>query len=184
MSDPEFKSLSNSSFSFPKQHTQSPPQNNHFSCESSKSISSSLLSHSSHWIQECDWMNDIPSFLIHHTSHITLHHSSLSWWANHLKCFDVVWFELGGCDDVFDERWEWKGNGGDCYEGWCWWNEQHMCCCCWETWLMSWCGVNERDGKIRSVRMMMCGGMRSVSPSSCLCFCHEWTKENNCEIKN
>ena len=29
-------------------------QNNHFSCESSKSISSSLLSHSSHLIQECD----------------------------------------------------------------------------------------------------------------------------------
>ena len=30
------------------------PQNNHFPCESSKSISSSLLSHSSHWIQECE----------------------------------------------------------------------------------------------------------------------------------
>ena len=56
MSSPEFKSLPNSSFSFSKQHTQSPSlsQNNHFSCESSKSISSSLLLHSSHWIQECD----------------------------------------------------------------------------------------------------------------------------------
>ena len=53
MSSPEFKSLPNSSFSFSKQHTQSPSpsQNNHFSCQSSKSISSSLLSHSSHWIQ-------------------------------------------------------------------------------------------------------------------------------------
>ena len=71
MSSPEFKSLPNSSFSFSKQHTQSPSlsQNNHFSCESSKSISSSLLSHSSHCIQECDLMNDIPLFLIHHTSH-------------------------------------------------------------------------------------------------------------------
>ena len=56
MSSPEFKSLPNSSFSFSKQHTQSLSlsQNNNFSCESSKSISSSLLSHSSHWIQECD----------------------------------------------------------------------------------------------------------------------------------
>ena len=56
MSSPEFKSLPNSSFSFSKQYTQPPslPQNNHFSCQSSKSISSSLLSHSSHWIQECD----------------------------------------------------------------------------------------------------------------------------------
>ena len=26
---------------------------------------------------------------------------------------------------------------------------QHMCCCCWERWLMPCCGVNERDGKIR-----------------------------------
>ena len=50
ISSPEFKSLPNSSFSFSKQHTQSPSfsQNSHFSCESSKSISSSLLSHSSH----------------------------------------------------------------------------------------------------------------------------------------
>ena len=57
MSSLEFKSLPNFSFSFSKQHTQShslSPQNNHFSCESSKSISSSLLSHSSHLIQECD----------------------------------------------------------------------------------------------------------------------------------
>ena len=58
MSSPEFKSLPNSSFSFSKQHAQYPSpslsQNNHFSCESSKSISSSLLSHSSHCIQECD----------------------------------------------------------------------------------------------------------------------------------
>ena len=56
VSSPEFKSLPNSSFSFSKQHTQSPSlsQSNHFSCESSKSISSSLLSHSSHLIQECD----------------------------------------------------------------------------------------------------------------------------------
>ena len=53
ISSPEFKSLPNSSSSFSKQHTQSPSlsQNNHFSCESSKSISSSLLSHSSHLIQ-------------------------------------------------------------------------------------------------------------------------------------
>ena len=58
MSSPEFKSLPNSSFSFSKQHTQSPSlslsQNNHFSCESSKSTSSSLLSHSSHCIQQRD----------------------------------------------------------------------------------------------------------------------------------
>ena len=54
-------------------------QNNHFSCESSKSISSSLLSHSSHWIQECDWMNDIPLFLIHHTSHSIIPLSHGEW---------------------------------------------------------------------------------------------------------
>ena len=34
-------------------HSISSP-NNHFSCYSSKSISSSILSHSSHWTQECD----------------------------------------------------------------------------------------------------------------------------------
>ena len=54
-------------------------QNNHFSCQSSKSISSSLLSHSSHWIQECDWMNDIPLFLIHHTSHSIIPLSHGEW---------------------------------------------------------------------------------------------------------
>ena len=57
MSSPEFKSLHNSSFSFSKQHTQSPslplktiislvnPQNQYLP---------PLLSHSSHCIQECD----------------------------------------------------------------------------------------------------------------------------------
>ena len=56
MSSPEFKSLPNSSFSFSNNTLTLPPslsQNNHFSCQYSKSISSSLLSHSSHWIQEC-----------------------------------------------------------------------------------------------------------------------------------
>lgn len=51
------------SFSFHKQHTQSLSQNNHFSSQSSKSISSSLLSHSSHSIQQCDSINNIPSFI-------------------------------------------------------------------------------------------------------------------------
>ena len=51
------------SFSFHKQHTQSLSQNNHFSSHSSKSISSSLLSHSSHSIQQCDSINNILSFI-------------------------------------------------------------------------------------------------------------------------
>ena len=42
------------SFSFHKQHTQSLSQNNHFSSQSSKSISPSILSHLSHSIQQCD----------------------------------------------------------------------------------------------------------------------------------
>ena len=38
-----------------------------------------LPSHSSHLIQECDWMNDIPSFLIHHTSHSIIPLSHGEW---------------------------------------------------------------------------------------------------------
>ena len=144
MSSPEFKSLPNSSFSFSKQHTQSPspspktiislvnPQN--------QSLPPFSLIHLIVFKNMIEWMAfPYSSSITHHTPSFL----SLSWWVNHLKCFDVVCDELGGCDDVFDERWEWKGKGGDCYEGWCWWNERHMCYC-WETWLMWWCDVNVR----------------------------------------
>ena len=127
MSSPEFKSLPNSSFSFSKQHTQSPSLPKQSFLLWILKINLFLPSLSFISLDSRMWLNEWHS-LIPHPSHITLHHSSLSWWVNHLKCFDVVWVELGGCDDVFDVRWEWKGKGGDCYEGWCWWNEQHMCC--------------------------------------------------------
>ena len=51
------------SFSFHKSHTQSLSQNNHFSSQSSKSISSSLLSHPSHSIQQSHSINIILSFI-------------------------------------------------------------------------------------------------------------------------
>ena len=57
MSSPEFKSLQTPHSPFPNNTLNLPlslSQNNHFSCQSSKSISSSILSHSSRCIQECD----------------------------------------------------------------------------------------------------------------------------------
>ena len=60
------------SFSFHKQHTQSLSKQS-FLFSILKSISSSLLSHSSHSIQQCDSINNISSFFIHYTSHSIIH---------------------------------------------------------------------------------------------------------------
>ena len=55
ISSTSIKFLPLSSFSLPKSHTQSPSPKTIISLlKSSKSISSSLLSHSSHSIQQCD----------------------------------------------------------------------------------------------------------------------------------
>ena len=99
MSSPEFKSLHNSSFSFSKQHTQSPslPLPKQSFLLWILKINLFLPSPSFISLDSRMWLNEWHS-LIPHPSHITLHHSSLSWWVNHLKCFDVVWLS-------WDERW-------------------------------------------------------------------------------
>ena len=93
MPSPSFKSLPNSSFSFSKQHTQSPsfplPLPKQSFLLSILKINLFLPSLSFISLDSRMWLNEWHS-LIPHPSHITLHHSSLSWWVNHLKCFDVV----------------------------------------------------------------------------------------------
>ena len=94
MSSPEFKLLPNSSFSFSKQHTQSLPLSKQSFLLSILKINLFLPSLSFISLNSRMWLNKWYS-IVSHSSHITLNHSSLSWWVNHLKCFDVVWVELG-----------------------------------------------------------------------------------------